>query len=115
MEFILCIMCRQISVNQQVLINIPYAYKFSHDFSCLRILRINWQSRKYKRENVYAYSTSLLLQAAIREIKIVKIVRCGAFVKYMSRENLYAYGNKERYFLFTSYTHIMMLNYNKCV
>ena len=30
--------------------------------------------------------------AVIREIKIAKIVRCGVFTKYTSRENLYAYG-----------------------
>ena len=34
----------------------------------------------------------LQLQAAIREIRIAKIVRCGSFMKYMSCENLYAYG-----------------------
>ena len=52
---------------------------------------------KIKHENVYAYSTSLLLQAAICEIKIAKIIRCRAFAKYMSHENLYAYGTVRVY------------------
>ena len=43
-------------------------------------------------ENEYAYGTGMLLQAAIREIKIAKIVRCGGFAKYTSRENLLTCG-----------------------
>ena len=43
-------------------------------------------------ENENAYGTSLQLQAVIHKIKIQKIVRCGAFTKYTSRENLYTYG-----------------------
>ena len=42
--------------------------------------------------NLYAYGTSLQMQAAIHEIKITKIVRCGAFAEYMSCEDVYAYG-----------------------
>ena len=42
---------------------------------------------------ICTHSTSLQLQAVIRKIKITRIVRCGAFAKYMSCENLYAYGS----------------------
>ena len=51
-----------------------------------------WAFAKMKRKNLYAYGTSLQLQATIREIKIAKIVRCGVFTQYLWRENLYAYG-----------------------
>ena len=70
---------------------IPYAYKFSLDF-----IFVNFANQraiaKIKTQNVYAYSTSLLLQATIRKIKIAKIVRCGTFAEYTSHKNLYAYG-----------------------
>ena len=52
-----------------------------------------WAFTKMKMQNLYTYGTSLQLQATIREIKIAKIVRCRAFVKYTSHKNLYAYSN----------------------
>ena len=70
--------------------NIPYAYKFSWGFIFANFTN-QWVNAK-KNENMYAYGASLLLQAAIHKIKIAKIVRCGAFAKYTSCENLYAYG-----------------------
>ena len=42
-----------------------------------REFRESTGNREKKRKNTYAYSTSFLLHAAIREIKIAKIVRCG--------------------------------------
>ena len=65
---------------------VPYAYKVLRDFIFANFVN-QWAFAK----NVYPYSISLLLQAAFHEIKIAKIVRCGAFAKYTSRGNLYPY------------------------
>ena len=75
--------------------NYIFHYNMRTDFHSTlfsQILRINEHLRKRKRENLYAYGTSLQLQAAFHEIKITKIFRCGVFAKYTFRENLYTYG-----------------------